>query len=305
MNVASPTEFSSQATENQLPKTGTWPVLVDKMAANAELKSHEYWNTVKSLCGLADSKNEIVIAFLMMANKYHLDPMARQIYAFERKGKVFPIVPVDGWLKIINEHPEFDGMKFKDEFDDAGKIVSITCMLYRKDRKYPVIVTEYYDECFMKTDPWEKWPIRMLRHKATIQAARYAFGLAGIYDPDEGDRIQASERQQEAKEALQGLANHMSEVTETSSQSVVQDAAFTETSNADSEALQPSDWDAVYDELAPGITNAKTPLELKILLEENAEQIDRMGVHAPRRLIEKWLKMVQDKQATFPKRGAA
>ncbi len=33
----------------------------------------------------------------------------------------------------------------------------------------------------------------MLRHKATIQAARYAFGLSGIYDPDEGERIQASD----------------------------------------------------------------------------------------------------------------
>ena len=29
----------------------------------------------------------------------------------------------------------------------------------------------------------------MLRHKALIQAARYAFGLGGIYDPDEGERI--------------------------------------------------------------------------------------------------------------------
>jgi hypothetical protein len=29
----------------------------------------------------------------------------------------------------------------------------------------------------------------MLRHKAMIQAARVAFGFAGVYDPDEGARI--------------------------------------------------------------------------------------------------------------------
>lgn len=29
----------------------------------------------------------------------------------------------------------------------------------------------------------------MLRHKATIQAARYAFGFSGIVDPDEAERI--------------------------------------------------------------------------------------------------------------------
>jgi len=30
----------------------------------------------------------------------------------------------------------------------------------------------------------------MLRHKATIQAARYAFGLSGIIDPDEAERFE-------------------------------------------------------------------------------------------------------------------
>jgi hypothetical protein len=29
----------------------------------------------------------------------------------------------------------------------------------------------------------------MLRHKAFVQAARYAFGFAGIVDPDEADRV--------------------------------------------------------------------------------------------------------------------
>lgn len=50
-------------------------------------------------------------------------------------------------------------------------------------------VTEYMAECVRNTEPWAKWPARMLRHKTTIQAARYAFGFSGIVDPDEAERI--------------------------------------------------------------------------------------------------------------------
>ena len=49
-------------------------------------------------------------------------------------------------------------------------------------------MTEYYSECVRSTDPW-KMKHRMLRHKALIQAARYAFGFSGIYDEDEGAKI--------------------------------------------------------------------------------------------------------------------
>jgi hypothetical protein len=31
----------------------------------------------------------------------------------------------------------------------------------------------------------------MLRHKALVQCARLAFGLVGVYDPDEAERIAA------------------------------------------------------------------------------------------------------------------
>ena len=61
--------------------------------------------------------------------------------------------------------------------------------IYRKDRKFPVTVSESMAECFRATDPWKTHPARMLRHKAIIQAARIAFGFTGIYDPDEADAI--------------------------------------------------------------------------------------------------------------------
>ena len=78
-------------------------------------------------------------------------------------------------------------MEFVDNVE-GGKLMSITCRMYRKDRARPTEVTEYMSECLRGTDTWKQWPARM-RHKATIQAARYAFGLSGIYDEDEAQRM--------------------------------------------------------------------------------------------------------------------
>ena len=57
--------------------------------------------------------------------------------------------------------------------------------MYRKDRDHATTCTEYLAECSRNTEPWKKWPARMLRHKAAIQTARYAFGFSGIVEPDE------------------------------------------------------------------------------------------------------------------------
>ena len=163
--------------------------------------------------------NEQMMALLVVANQYDLNPFTREIYAFPQNGGVVPIVPVDGWMKIINSHPDFDGMTFKDELDDKGQIVAITCSMHRKDRKHPVEVTEYMAECSRNTEPWKKWPARMLRHKAAIQAARYAFSFSGIYDPDEGDRIGESgttETEPELKEFTAGQKEYYDQLIEKS-----------------------------------------------------------------------------------------
>lgn len=136
--------------------------------------------------------DEELMVFMSIANEYKLNPLSKEIYAFNNRGAIQPIVSVDGWLKIINSHPQFDGMEFEDHQDDAGALQAITCRIYRKDRSRHTEVTEYLSECQGASEPWKKWPARMLRHKATIQAARYAFGLSGIVDPDEAERMEST-----------------------------------------------------------------------------------------------------------------
>jgi len=157
-----------------------------------EMQSIVMNTLVKAKPGNAQVTNEELVTFLAIANEYKLNPLTKEIYAFANRGAIQPIVSIDGWLKIINSHSQFDGMEFEDSIDANGKLSAITCRIFRKDRQRHTEVTEYLNECQGTSDPWKKWPARMLRHKATIQASRYAFGLSGIVDPDEADRIHST-----------------------------------------------------------------------------------------------------------------
>ena len=133
-------------------------------------------------------------AFLLVANEYSLNPLTKEIFCLPKQGGgIIPVVSVDGWVNLIQSNKQMDGMEFEDALDADGNLVSVTCKIYRKDRSRPVTVTEYMVECKKNNDTWRTWPRRMLRHKAMIQGARYAFGFAGIYDQDEAERIASSE----------------------------------------------------------------------------------------------------------------
>jgi phage recombination protein Bet len=129
--------------------------------------------------------NEQMMALLVVTDQYKLNPFTKEIFAFPDRSGIVPVVGVDGWSRIINEHPQFDGMDIVVSEDGA----SCTCSIHRKDRAHPITITEYLAEVRRDTAPWKSHPRRMLRHKDIIQCARIAFGFAGIYDEDEAERI--------------------------------------------------------------------------------------------------------------------
>jgi len=141
--------------------------------------------------------NEQMTMLLVVADQYGLNPFTKEIYAYPDKGAIVPVVSVDGWARIINENPNMDGLEFNyspETKDHKGKVVHewIDCIITRKDRSKPIVVREFLDEVMRSvsfTTPWDTHPKRMHRHKTMIQAARLAFGFAGIYDQDEAERI--------------------------------------------------------------------------------------------------------------------
>lgn len=167
--------------------------LVTKLAARFNVEPNKLMHTLKQTAFKVkggEASNEQMMALLIVADQYGLNPFTKEIFAFpDKSGGVVPVVGIDGWSRIINQDPEFDGMEFETGVDGDGALVSITCTMYRKDRSHPTKVTELLKECKRSTEPWASHPSRMLRHKAMIQCARIAFGFVGIYDEDEAQRI--------------------------------------------------------------------------------------------------------------------
>jgi len=164
--------------------------LTQKLASRLDMgDGTELINTLKQTAFKGQVSDAQMTALLIIANQYSLNPWTKEVYAFPDKNNgIIPVVGVDGWSRIINSHPEFDGMKFEQDAE------SCTCIMYRKDRTHPVEVTEYMSECKRASvGPWMSHPRRMLRHKAMIQCARLAFGFGGIYDQDEAERIAEAE----------------------------------------------------------------------------------------------------------------
>jgi phage recombination protein Bet len=161
--------------------------LLAKIADRYGVEPTKMMDTLKATAFKSSTpvSNEQMMALLIVADQYHLNPFTKELFAFPDKGGIVPVVSVDGWARIINEHPMFDGVEFLFDANEQA----MTCVLHRKDRSHAISVTEYMAECKRDTAPWRSHPRRMLRHKALIQCARVAFGFAGIYDEDEAQRI--------------------------------------------------------------------------------------------------------------------
>lgn len=159
------------------------------MASRFDMDPAAFERTLMATLVPQGTSREMVAAFLLVAKQYDLNPFTKEIFAFPARGGIQPVVSVDGWMKLVNSHPDFDGMEFADSLGATGELLAITCRMFRKGRGHPVEVTEYMSECRRNTETWKQWPARMLRHKATIQCARYAFGFAGIMEPDEAERM--------------------------------------------------------------------------------------------------------------------
>lgn len=182
---------------------------INQLAERFELpQSEELYQVLKSTAFKGDVTDAQLSALLIVSKQYGLNPWTKEIYAFpDKKNGIIPVVSIDGWARIINSSPAFDGMdfNFSDEMvmmDGANSAAPAwtECVIHRKDRSHPTVIREYLDEVYKApfkpkdggytvAGPWQTHPKRFSRHKAMIQCARMAFGFGGIYDDDEAARI--------------------------------------------------------------------------------------------------------------------
>jgi len=182
---------------------------------------NELIQTLKQTAFKGDVSDAQMTALLVVANQYGLNPWTKEIYAFpDKHNGIVPVVGVDGWSRIINQHPMFNGMEFRTSetmvtMSEARPAPEwMECVIYRKDRDHPVVIREWLDEVYREPfkagmkGPWQTHTKRFFRHKAMIQASRLAFGYVGIYDQDEAERVVDmgdAQRYEQPKEAAASL----------------------------------------------------------------------------------------------------
>ena len=171
------------------PQAPHKPSALALMAGKLSVDPNKLLDTLKATV-FSKATTEELLALVVVANQYDLNPLLKEIYAFPAKGGgIVPIVSVDGWNKMLIRQPDFDGIEFAFEHGQDGQLISCTATIYTKSRSRPVSVTEYFDECKRNTDPWNNMPHRMLRNRTLCQASRMAFGFSGVHNEEEAADI--------------------------------------------------------------------------------------------------------------------
>ena len=146
----------------------------------------EMLNTLRNTVapGLTDPE---FMLFCEMCRATRLNPATKEIWAIKAGGRLQLMTGINGFLKIANSHPQFDGMEVEFERDDKGALVAATAKVYRKDRRFPSIATAYIAEYGKKTPIWAQMPSIMLSKCAKSLAIREAFinELGGLYTQEE------------------------------------------------------------------------------------------------------------------------
>jgi len=145
--------------------------------------------------------------FMHLAKSYGLDPFNGEIFFWKMNGKPTIMTSRDGYLKIADSHPSYDGLVsdlvrdndvFKRERDninheygaDRGNIIGAYALVYRKDRRYPVYVFAPFKEYNAGTRVWASYPSAMILKVAESMALKRAFTVSGLVSREEMDVIQ-------------------------------------------------------------------------------------------------------------------
>ncbi len=154
--------------------------------------------------------------FLAVAQKYDLDPFAKEIWFIkEEAGKPGRVqAGRDGFLAIANRHAAYEGMTSDvvyegDEFsrsadgvthvynmeDRKGRIVGAYALVYRSDRRVPAYAfarfSEYCPPSPNGWSPWKKFPSAMILKVAETAALKRAFSISGLAGAEDEDQAAA------------------------------------------------------------------------------------------------------------------
>jgi len=116
-----------------------------------------------------------ILHALRTARQYGLDLLQEEVLVTKYDEGWQVSISVDGWMKLINQHPAFAGLTFTQSTEEKeGLPLWMECTIHRSDRAIPTTVREYMTEVSTESEVWQKMPRRMLRHRALQQCLRLA-----------------------------------------------------------------------------------------------------------------------------------
>lgn len=142
----------------------------------------------------------VVEAFLLHARRTGLDPIARQIYCIERKGRWGTQVSIDGARLVAERTREYrgqtptqwtnDGVTWADVWLDSKPPKAARVGVYREGFVEPLVAVATFDAYNAGGPMWTKMPALMLGKCAEMLALRKAFpqDLSGLYSTEEMDQ---------------------------------------------------------------------------------------------------------------------
>lgn len=168
----------------------------------------EYAYKMISNYGAQNVTKEDIFTFLIQCKNLGLNPLLKQIYGFVSRGKLAIVVSIEGWNAIANRSPQFDGCSFefgpvtvrdlsysKTTYNHGQKnnnMVTVKrsvadwvkCIVYRKDRTHPIVITTFFDEAYTGSEPWATMPMQMLQNRAFVNSVRKAFNVSAYSEDD-------------------------------------------------------------------------------------------------------------------------
>lgn len=139
--------------------------------------------------------------FVEICKATGLNPFLKEIWFVPGVGV---IAGRDGYLRVANEHPQFDGMETLVERDEAGIPIKATCKVWRKDRAHPITCEAYYNEYRKSSAVWTTYKSAMISKVAEVLALKRSFSINGVVTEEEIGEQRANERG--SKEAAQEVA---------------------------------------------------------------------------------------------------
>jgi phage recombination protein Bet len=148
--------------------------------------------------------------FIEVCRETGLSPWLKEIWYIPSVGIM---AGRDGYLRVANEHPMFDGMETLIERDTKNIPIKATCSVWRKDRSHPIKCEAYFSEYKKQSQIWDKYPSAMLAKVAEVLALKRSFSINGVVTEEEiGPQEPTGSREAQQDVAAAKLAKMQGEV---------------------------------------------------------------------------------------------